>query len=159
MAQGGKPTGTIAKGAFLLLADTWGEKKGSWPIKKHFIMKGTVLEFVPNNDGKPGQSYHVHKSDDITLHCCEDNVLSLTDYEFKLLRGMKTDTERYQTFVDGILEWVSKLKLDDMVYVAVPSQEASPNVSRCQAVIRWIGVLPGEEEIKFGLEITVSVFT
>ena len=156
MAQGDKPTDTIRKGAFLLLADTWGEEEGSWPVKKHYIMKGTLLEIVPSNDG--GHKFYLHKSDDITLHCCAEYVSSLTDYEFKLLRGIKTNTERYQAFTDGIVEWVSKLKVNDVVCVELSSQVASPNQTRCQAVVRWIGNLAGEEEIKFGLEITVSAF-
>ena len=156
MAQGNKPTGTIRKGAFLLLADTWGEEEGSWPVKKHSIMKGTLLEIVPSNGGR--HKFHLQESNDITLYCCAEYVWLLTDYEFKLLRGMKTNTERYQAFIGGIVEWVSKLKVNDVVYVALPSQQASANLTRCQTVVRWIGSLPGEEETKFGLEITVSAF-
>ena len=156
--------GTIGKGA-LLLSDTWGEKEGSWPLKKrkeHCVMKGALLfalrdkDIAPRNDGKPSHNFCVYRNDDITLFCPEEDVSPLTNYEFKLLCGMKTNIARFQAFVDGILEWGSKLKVNDVVYVALPSQQALPNRMRGQAEVRWIGELPSEEGIKFGLEITVS---
>ena len=156
--------GTIGEGA-LLLADSWGEKGGSWinlkKKKEQFVMKGTLLLAIPEknasprNDGKPGHNFHVFKND-ISLYCPEENITPLTNYEFQLLGGMKTCTARYQAFLDGILEWGCKLKVNDVVYVALPSKQVIPNTARCQAEIRWLGTLPDEEGIKFGLEITVA---
>ena len=130
--------------------------------KDLFIMKGTLLLAIPDkdivlrNDGKPGHNFRMYKNDDITLYCPEEHFCPLTNYEFRLLSGMKTNAARYQAFVDEILEWGSKLRVNDVVYVALPSKQPIPNPDRCQAKVRYIGVLPGEEGIKFGLEITVS---
>ena len=61
-------------------------------------------------------------------------------------------------FISDNHEWGSNLKVGDTVYVALPNKETVA-ITGCQAVVRWIGTLPGETGTKFGIEITVRLFT
>ena len=169
VAMAGASGGLVGKGA-LLLQDVWGEKANSTITKiiglgkkgSVNVLKGTLLcsipdkEQVPRQDGKPAHNYRVYKNDVVTLFCSEQEVAPLTNNEFHLLNAIKSPGARFEVFVNGVADWGSKLKLNDMVYVTLPSKQAIGN-QRVRAAVRWIGVLPNEDGIKFGVEITVCV--
>ena len=112
---------------------------------------------APNTaDGKPAYNYRV-VGDDIMMYCSEYDVAPLTDYEFNLVSGIKSIGARYEAFVNDIMDWGSTVKVNDIVYVSLPSQQAIERTKRCLAVVRWIGLLPGEEGTKFGVELFVSL--
>ena len=156
--------GTVGKGA-LLLKDAQGEKSGSllaFRKKKDVpVLRGSLLvalspKDTPSGaDGKPAHNYGVH-NEDITLYCEYNDIAPLTNYEFQLLSGISTLGARYDAFISDNHEWGSKLREGEIVYVALPTKEAIANTG-CQAVVRWIGTLPGETGIKFGIEIIVRL--
>ena len=157
--------GTVGKGA-LLLKDAQGEKSGSlltFRKKNVAVLRGSLLIALPPKDstsgadGKPAHNYGVHH-EDITLYCEYDDIAPLTNYEFQLLSGISTLGARYDAFISDNHEWGSNLREDEIVYVALPNKEAFANTG-CQAVVRWIGTLPGETGIKFGIEIMVCLIT
>ncbi|XP_064393285.1 uncharacterized protein LOC135340813 [Halichondria panicea] len=153
--------GTVGKEA-LLLKDAQGEKSGSlltaFRKKNVSVLRGSLLIALPPKDttsgadGKPAHNYSVY-NEDITLYCSECDIAPLTNYEFKLLSGISTLGARYDAFISDNHELGSNLRLGDTVYVALPTKEAIANTG-CQAVVRWIGTLPGETGIKFGIEFT-----
>ena len=157
--------GTVGKAA-LLLKDAQGDRSGSLlpafirKKKDVAVLRGSLLIALspkdappPRVDGKPAHNYSVH-NEDITLYCSEQDIAPLNNYEFQLLSGISTLGARFDAFVNDNLEWGSKLKMGATVYVALPTKEAIANTG-CQAVVRWIGTLPGETGITFGIEITV----
>ncbi len=157
--------GTVGKGA-LLLKDAQVDKCGSllnaFRKKRDVpVLRGTLLvalspKDTPSGaDGKPAHNFGVH-NEDITLYCSEYDIAPLTNYEFKLLSGISTLGARYDAFVYDNHEWGSKLREGATVYVALPTKEALANTG-CQAVVRWIGTLPGETGTNFGIEITVRL--
>ena len=158
--------GTVGKEA-LLLKDAQGEKSGSlltaFRKKNVSVLRGSLLIALPPKDttsgadGKPAHNYSVY-NEDITLYCSECDIAPLTNYEFKLLSGISTLGARYDAFISDNHELGSNLRLGDTVYVALPTKEAIANTG-CQAVVRWIGTLPGETGIKFGIEFTVRLLT
>ncbi len=156
--------GTVQKGV-LLLKDTRGDKSASLlgffkkkdvPVTRGSLLIAISPKDAPSGaDGKPAHNYGVHH-EDITLYCCEYDIAPLTNYEFQLLSGISTLGARYDAFVSDDHEWGSNLRAGDTVYVALPTKEAIANTG-CQAVVRWIGTLPGETGITFGIEITVCL--
>ena len=170
----GASGGLVGKGA-LLLQDVWGEKANSTMTKifslgkigsvsDHLVLKGILLcsipdkEQVPRHDEKPAHNYRVYKNDMVTLFCSEQEVAPLTNKEFELLNGIKSSRARYEVFLNGVLDWSLRLIPNDMVYVILPSKQSIGNI-RVRAVVRWIGVLPNEDGIHFGVEIMVRVNT
>ncbi len=159
---------TLGK-AVLLLKDTIGEKSGGlmtgYKKKEVPVLRGALLILTSSNyphsaaEGKPAHNYSVFK-DDITLYCSAEDVVPLANYEFQILSGISTLGARYDAFIDDTLDWGSKLKVDDAVYVGLPIRllvlgvPTSANAG-AKARVRWIGVLPGELGVKFGIEITV----
>ncbi len=155
-------TDTVGKAA-LLLKDTIGEKSGSlmtvYKKKEVPVLRGALLILTSSKsphstaEGKPAHNYCVFK-DDTTLYCSAEDVAPLANYEFQILSGISTLGARYDAFIGDTLDWGSKLKVDDAVYVGLPTKEAIANTG-AKAEVRWIGVLPGELGVKFGIEITV----
>ena len=160
----------VTNGA-LLLRDVWGEKAATSTFAKALglkseqnVSKGTLLSsFIPNKkqvprqDGNPTHNYQVYKNDVISMFCSEQDVAPLSNYEFQLLNGIKSPGARFEVFVNGVLEWGSKLKKDDIVSLCVPHLTFR-NLSVCSAAVRWIGILPSEDGIKFGVEILVCCY-
>ena len=146
--------------AAILLVDSVGDKGGLFRRKKdQNVLRGSLLLSIPPKDapntadGKPAYNYRV-AGDDTMMYCSEQDLAPVTRYEFDLLNGVKSAGARYDAFVNDIMDWGSKLGLNDTVYVSLPSQKAIEN-KRCRAVVRWIGLLPGEEGTKFGVELLV----
>ena len=160
----------VSGSSALLLRDTYGDKGGSWfpslrKKKDQPVLRGSLLRPIAMKDsgstadGKPAYNYKVY-NEEIIFYCSEQEVAPLTEYEFNLLCGIKQPSVRYATFVDenDIVDWGVKLRMNDKVYVSLPTKQAI-ETTWCQAVVRWIGVLPGEEGTKFGVEIIVSKHT
>ena len=150
----------------LLLRDAVGDKIKSGSLLNAFrkrkesvpVLRGSLLSSAPSKetaaDGKPVYNYRVNgRGEDIMMYCSEQDVAPITLNEFKLLLGIKSPVARYEAFVNDILDWGSKLKVNDTVYVSLPSQQIT---KRCRAVVRWIGRLPGEDGTRFGVELLVS---
>ena len=156
----------VQNSAALLLTDSMGDKGGSlftvFRKKKDLpVLRGSLLVSIPPKDaptadGKPTYNYRV-VGDDIMMYCSEQDVAPLTLYDFNLLSGIKSPGARYDAFVSDVMDWGSTVKVNDIVYVSLPSQQAIETTKRCRAVVRWIGLLPGEEGTKFGVEIFVSL--
>ena len=91
----------------------------------------------------------------MTLYCSEHDVAPLSDYEYYLLDAIKSREARYDVFQKDLLDWGSKLKPESYVYVTLPSKAALPN-QHAMSVIRYIGPLPNEHGVLFGVEIMVS---
>ena len=54
-----------------------------------------------------------------------------------------------------LLDWATELRKDSNVYVTLPSQQAIPN--QCAlAIVKYVGPLPKEPGVQFGVEIVVS---
>ena len=156
----------VQNSAALLLKDSLGDKGGTlltgFRKKRENILRGSLLVSIPPKDapsatdGKPAYNYRV-VGDDIMMYCLEYDVAPITDYEFNLLSGIKSPGARFDAFVNDIMDWGSTVKVGDIVYVSLPSQQVIQATKRCRAAVRWIGLLPGEEGTKFGIELLVSL--
>ena len=154
-----------AEAAFLL-NDIQGEKSlgkivGLLGSNSKCVCRGELLldisrvKVIPCLDGKPAHNYQLASDPAVTLFCTEHDVAPLTDYEYHLMSGVKSREARYEIFQKDILDWGSKLKVGDFVYVALPSK--SPVSSQCAvSVIKYIGPLRNEHGMQFGVEIQVN---
>ena len=69
---------------------------------------------------------------------------------------IKSREVRFEVFQKDILDWGSKLKEGTSVYVVLRSKSPVSN-QRAVSVIRYIGPLPKEDGIQFGVEIQVCI--
>ena len=156
-----------AEPAFLL-KDVQGEKslgkiQGLWRSNSKTVYRGELLLTIPRvkviarKDGKPPHNYQLASDPAVTLFCTEDDVAPISDYEYHLLTGVKSREARYEIFQKDILDWGTKLKEGDFVYVATPSKSLAPN-QWAVSVIKFIGPLPNEHGMQFGVEILVSTY-
>lgn len=153
-------TETVVKPALLLNDVISGEKGSSFLIRQtENVLKGSLLTCSSENtqstpDGKPAHTYSVYK-DDTTLLCCPaQDIAPLTDREFQLLSGITKPGARYDAYIGDTLDWGLELRVDATVYVRQSTQGAITKVG-AKAVVRWIGVLPGETGLTFGIETMV----
>jgi len=129
------------------------------------LLRGELLELIPGDAIIPrseGQNfqkpfnYRLAKDPSVALYCSEYNVAPLSEKEFLLLEAVQSQHARYEVFIAGSeLEWGCGLKQGDPVYVSVPGVSVIPNC-RATAVVRYVGGLPPDPGLMFGIEITVS---
>jgi len=161
----------------ILLQDSPGEKTDTSLVgtvkslmgKKQtsvIIVRGELLVPIPGNeisvrsDGQKPHNYRLKRDASVSLFCKDDgdDIAPLGNYEFLLLEGILSRSVRYEVFIspNEILEWGSKLKRGDMVYVGLPTPTTAPT-QYAAAVIRYVGGLDTEPGLKFGVEITVRL--
>ena len=84
----------------------------------------------------------------ITLHCTLTEVKQLTCKQKDLLMGVTRLDSRLEVVCK--LDWVDKLDIKSIVYVTIPTITVP-----VKGMIRFIGTLPEEVGIKFGIELLV----
>ena len=157
----------MAAEAAILLKDIQGEKSqgriagllksGIKPVcRGELLFTLPRVKVIPRKDGKPAHNYHLASDPAVTLFCTEDDVAPLSNYEYNLMVAVRLREARYGVFQKDNLDWGSKLKAKKLVYVALPSKAAVPS-QRALAIIRYIGPLPNENGVQFGVEIMVSI--
>ena len=101
-------------------------------------------------------SYSLLQDPAVTVFCSAQDVCPLDHTEFSLLAGIKSREDRYKVFLseDDPLEWGTRVKRGDHVMVALPSSNPC-STTRAVAVIHYVGELPQEAGIQFGVEIVV----
>ena len=153
----------MASEAAILLKDVQGEKSGKLLQTKSTkqVCRGELLlllprdRVIPRKDGRPAHNYQVASDPAVTLYCPEDDVAPLSDYEYNLMKGVKSRGARYEVFQKDLLDWGSKLKAGDFVYATLPSKSPVPN-QQTVSKIEYVGPLPNEHGIQFGVEIMVN---
>lgn len=156
---------------FILLKDGVGEKSESLlggivrrvvgrPSTTN-VLRGELLELIPGDAIVPrpeGQSYQkpfnyrLVKDPSVAVYCSETDGAPLSDKEVLLLEAIHSPSSRYEVFIGGNkLEWGCTLRPGDPVYVSIPYPEC-----HAAAVIRYVGGLPPDPGLIFGIEITVS---
>ena len=123
---------------------------------ENHILRGSLLVELTEAESRetfqyftPPLNYKIYSDDLVKLYCEPADVLQLNDQQFDLLLGVKFPFDRYKAL--NLLHWVEKLTVGFGVNVAIST---IPNPVR--GVIRYVGPLPGEEGIKFGIELLVS---
>ena len=154
----------------ILVKDNVGEKSESflgvikravWKPSTLRILRGELVEpipgdeLTPRSEGQKPYNYHWKKDPAVLLYCNEYDVAPLSDKEFILLEAIQTPAARYEMFISGEkLDWGCNLKPGDTVYVSIPSLAVFSS-QRAAAVIRYVGGLPPEPGLMFGIEIMV----
>lgn len=158
----------MATEAALLLKDIQGEKSlgkiGGFfrSNSKLTVYRGELLltiprvKVIPHRDKKPAHNLQLASDPAVTLFCTEDDLAPICDYEYHLMGAIKSREARYEVFQKDILDWGSKLKAEMVVHVLLPSKAPVPN-QQVLAIIRYIGPLPNESGVQFGVEIMVSM--
>ena len=75
----------------------------------------------------------------------------LSKHQRNLFLGVINPFDRLELL--GQLEWVESLREGSEVYVTIPTVTAP-----VKGIVRYIGSLPGEEAIKFGVELMVCTY-
>lgn len=104
------------------------------------------------------RSYYVLHEPHITAFCNAQEIAPLSENDYQLLAGVQSRENRYQLFLNDGLEWGSQLKVDNHVTVTLPSPNLSVTPSAVAAV-RYVGPLPDQHGIQFGVEILVCLYT
>ena len=125
------------------------------------VVRGELLvpipgdEITPRKDGQKPHNYQLKCDPTVLLYCKDDgeDIAPLDEYESLLLEAIKNPTTRYEVFIsaNNMLDWGSRLKPGDAVYVGLPT------LHYAAAVIRFVGHLKTEPGIQFGVEITVRL--
>lgn len=128
------------------------------------VLKGELLEqipgdaLVPRSEGQNIQkpcNYCLVKDPSVAVYCSDYDIAPLSDKEFLILEAIPSQLTRYEVFLSGHkLEWGCGLKRGDTVYVSIPGPTVIAN-PRAAAVIRYVGGLPPDPGLMFGIEITV----
>ena len=149
---------------YILLEDTIAHKQtaNKWnplAVKSYVdehLLRGSLLVELAESDARETLqhfavplNYKKYSDDSVKLYCKPEQVLQLNEEQFNLLLGVKYPLDRYKAL--NILHWVETLRIGYGVAVAIPT---IPHPVR--GVIRYKGLLPGEEGIKFGIEMLVS---
>ena len=149
----------MASEAAILLKDIQGEKRGWLKSIAKLICRGELLltisrdKIIPRKDGKPAHNYYLANDAAVTLYSTEDNVAPLSDYEFHLMEAVKSREDRHDVFANDILDWGSKLKPGTFVNVTMPSKSLYNQLAISR--IEYVGPLPNERGIQFGVQIMV----
>ena len=145
---------------FMLLVDMIGYKiSKSWlsrgPVDER-VLRGTLLVGITEAEAKETKQYYdrslnyktLLSEHVVQLFCDPKEVYPLTLQQKGLLIGIKSPYDRYQ--MSKCLQWAENLSVGDGVHVTIKSI-ASP----VKGIIRYIGNLPEENGIKFGVEMMV----
>ena len=158
----------MASEAAILLKDIKGEKRqgriaGLLKSSAKAVCRGELLltipwiKMVPRKDGKAAHNFQLANDPSVTLFCEGTDVAPLSDYEYHLMEAVKSREAHFEVFEKDILDWGSKLKVGMYVHVMLPSTSAVSS-QRAVSVIKFIGLLPNEHGILFGVEIQVRYF-
>ena len=154
--------------AAMLLKDVQGEKNhgkiaGLWKSSSKTLCRGELIlllprvKVIPRKDGKPAHNYQLVSDPSITLYCDDFSDLApLSDYEYRIMVAIRSREARYEVFQKDILDWGTKLKKEIFVHATLPSKDPI-SYQRAVSKIKYIGPLPNEHGIWFGVEITVSL--
>jgi hypothetical protein len=148
-----------AKDTAILLKDIQGEKTS---VLEKIGLKGPSPKTVHRGElllgaREPGSDlrYQLISNPDVIVHCSATDVAPLSQYEYELLAAIKSPSARYQILQNDLLDWAVELRNESNVLVTLPSHQAIPN-QRALATVKYIGPLPKECGVLFGVEIIVS---
>ena len=154
----------MAAEAAILLKDIQGERSGKIVksnSKAVHVCRGELLlliprpKVVPRKDGRPAHNYQQASDPGVTLYSAGEDIAPLSANDYHLLEAIKSREARYEVFQKDLLEWGSELKAEMYVLATLPSK--SPVSSqRAVSMIRYVGPLPNEQGIQFGVEIMAS---
>ena len=114
---------------------------------------------IRGGDKKP-YPYYLLQDPTVTLFCSAHDIAPMDPTEFSLLAGIKSREDRYKVFLseDDHVEWGTRLKRGDHVMATLPSSDPCSQ-TRAIAAICYVGELPQEAGIQFGVEIVVSAYS
>ena len=123
-----------------------------------YVLRGTLLTRLSQEEvrelrlqqaaGTPQFNFKVLKEASMKLCCNADQVFLLNYKQKELLLAITSASDRYASI--GRVEWAEKLLEESTVYVAIPTLPET-----AKGTVRYIGKLPGESGIKFGVELLV----
>ena len=94
----------------------------------------------------------LQKDQSIFLACADEEVTPLfTEKEFMLLKGIEKPQVRFNTFVDGKIDFGSILEPGSKVFVAIYAEML------IRATVHYIGEVEGYQGFLFGVELKVSI--
>ena len=148
----------------ILLQDANGSKEnksvftGSSSFSNRHVLRGTLLVRLsqeevrelkqPQSGNVPPFNFRVLGEPAIRAYCNPHVVHLLNHKQKELLLGIETAIDRFNA-VDK-LEWAEKLAEGSNAYVTIPNLSIVG-----KGVVRYVGKLPDEAGIKFGVELLV----
>ena len=148
----------------VLLRDTTGYKEnksaftGSSSFSPRNILRSTLLSRLSHEEVRelkhhqsgniPLFNFKVLGEPSIKIYC-HAHLVQLLNYKQKELQhGIQSPADRFDTL--NKLEWAEKLFEGSNVYVSIPNLSTF-----AKGVVRYVGRLPGENGIRFGVELLV----
>lgn len=142
----------------ILLQDDDGHKNSD-KITANHVRRGTLLARLSQEEvrrlvkqhqtpGLPVCNFKCLEDPNIKLHCSASDVRMLNEKEKELLHGVANPPDRFDALKR--LEWAENLKEGSTVYVNI---RAFPTAAK--GILHYIGNLPGEIGIRFGVELLV----
>ena len=141
----------------LLLEDDGGQNDKSTNDK---VIRGSLLAKLSPDEvrglkqnqppGSPPFNFKYLEDPSNKLFCTIHSVFLLNDKHKEFLQGIDNISERFDAL--NKLQWAEKLTEGAIVYVTIPAF-----LTAAKAIIHYIGNLPGETGIKFGIELLVCI--
>ena len=144
--------------ALLIQDDVVGHKEGG--NTNTDVVKGALVAKLSQEEvrglkqhqapGLPPFNFKCLEDPRIKLYCSAHDVHLLNEKQKELLHGVVKDSDRYDALAK--LEWAKKLTKGSTIFVNI---SAFPTAAK--AILHYIGSLPGENGIKFGIELSVCI--
>ena len=150
-----------ARDTAILLRDVTGQGQKASVLEKiglkvptpRTVHRGELL--LGGEEAGSDLRYQLNSNPAVTVDCSLNDVAPLRQYEFDLLSAIKSPSGCFNIFQNqDLLDWATGLKIDSNVLVKLPSHCAMPN-QRALATVKYIGPLPTESGVLFGVEIVV----
>ena len=143
----------------LLLQDDGGRKDGG--NNNTNVVRGTLLVKLTQEEvralkqhqapGLPPFNFKCLEDPSVKLYCNAHDVHPLNESQKEVLHGIVKASDRYDALAK--LEWAGKVTEGSTIFVNI---SAFPTAAK--ALLRYIGSLPGENGIKFGIELLVRIY-
>ena len=140
----------------LLLQEDDGHK---YTENNNRVLKGTLLVKLSQEEIKGAKQYLASgllpfnfkclEDPSIKIYCSSNDVHPLSEQQKDYLYGIGSASDRYGAL--GKLEWTQKLTKGSIIYVSIPAFSTA-----AKGKVHYIGRLPGENGIKFGIELLVG---
>ena len=142
----------------LLLEECKGYKETGQTYSEKTVQAGNLLETLKDAEVAqtaakfdPPLNYKILIDSTVKLYCESTAVYQLTTTENDILLGVRSINDRMQVYRN--VEWVGLLHEGSHVLVQVP------HISHpVQSIVHFIGYLPMESGVHFGVEFLVSIF-
>ena len=156
----------MASGVCILIKQRTGEEivDGDNPAIpfQTYVQKGELVveiplkDRLPRKDGSPSHNFSLYRDHTVTLYDDGTGTSQLYGPEADYLEAIHSPTTRLVQYLEpGKMEWITELKMDDIVFFRIKLTEIKPSLL-IKGMVRYYGLVKGHNGVMFGIQILVS---